>query len=92
MLISVLVNNSFQESFKITFMKKKKKKKNSYQFFFSFLIKTFFNWIVNQYPKDTRQYDPKFLNIFMQKFLCWLTLCLVHGPKEAALTIYWHIA
>ena len=48
-----LVNNLFLENFDIIFMGNKKSCKNNNKIFF-FFIKTFFNWIVNQCPKDTR--------------------------------------
>ena len=43
-------------------MRKEKKKKKQLMFLTVFFIshksdvKTFFNWILNQYPKDTRKY------------------------------------
>ena len=46
-----LVNNPFYESFNIIFMGNEKNCQNIN--FFSFPIKTFFNWILNQYPKGT---------------------------------------
>ena len=49
----VLVKNQIKESFDITFMRNEKSCQNI-KIFFSFLIKTFFNWILNQYPKGTR--------------------------------------
>ena len=55
MLISTLrtsVNNSFYESFDITFMGNEKNCQNINCFFF-FSHNFFFNWIVDQYPKDT---------------------------------------
>ena len=61
-----LVNNLFLENFDIIFMGNEKSCKNNNKFFF-FSIKTFFNWIVNQCPKDTRLHDP-LLNSYSQKF------------------------
>ena len=55
MLTSVfrtLIKNPVKESFDITFMGNEKAVKILIVFFFS--IKTFFNKILNQYPKDTR--------------------------------------
>ena len=54
--LKVLVNNPFYESFDIIFMGNEKSCQNINYFFFSFLIKTFFNWILNQYPKSTHSY------------------------------------
>ena len=51
-VLSVLVKNLIKENFDITFMGNEKSCQNI-NFFFFFLIKTFFNWILNQYPKDT---------------------------------------
>ena len=50
--LRTLVDNPFYESFNIIFMRNEK----SYQtiFFFSFSIKTLFNWIVNKCFKGTR--------------------------------------
>ena len=52
--LKVLIKNSVKESF---YEKRKKKKAiNILTAFFIFLksnVKTFFNWILNQYPKDT---------------------------------------
>ena len=46
----ILVNNPFQESFDITFMKKKKKTiKILITFYF---IKDFFSQVINQFPKQ----------------------------------------
>ena len=46
--LKALVNNSLYESFDSIFMKMKKKNyQNINYFFFSFLIKTFFKWIIN---------------------------------------------
>ena len=55
--LRTLVNNSFQESFDITFMENEKNCQNINCFFF-FFHKFFFNWIINQCPKDTCQHDP----------------------------------
>ena len=46
-----LVKNPVKESFDITFMGNEKSCQNIDCFFFFFPIKTFFNWILNQYPK-----------------------------------------
>ena len=46
-----LVKNPVKESFDITFMGNEKSCQNINFFFFP--IKTFFNLILNQYPKDT---------------------------------------
>ena len=56
----VLVNNQFYESLDINFMAMKKDVKALIVFFFliSSPIKTFFNWIVNQYPKGIRLHGP----------------------------------
>ena len=51
--LKVLVKNSVKESF---YEKRKKKAINILTAFFIFLksnVKTFFNWILNQCPKDT---------------------------------------
>ena len=59
MLISafmILVNNSFQKNSDITFMKNEKNYQN--KFFFSFFIKTFLKWIINQYSKGINQHFP----------------------------------
>ena len=50
--LRVLVKNLVKENFDITFMKNEKSYQNI-NCFFSFSIKIFFNWILNQYPKDT---------------------------------------
>ena len=52
--LRALVKNLVKESFDITFMKNAKSCQNINYFFFSFPIKTFFNWILNKYPKNTR--------------------------------------
>ena len=52
--LRILVKNPVKESFDITFMGNEKSCQNINSFFFPFPIKTFFNWILNQYPKDTR--------------------------------------
>ena len=52
--LKVLVKNPFKKSVDITFMRNEKNCQNINYFFFSFSIKTFFNWIVNQCPKSTR--------------------------------------
>ena len=49
-VFKILVNNPFQESFDITFMKKKKKTiKILITFYF---IKDFFSQVINQFPKQ----------------------------------------
>ena len=48
------VKNSIKENFNITFMGNEKSCQNISCFIFSFFIKTFFNWILNQCLKDTR--------------------------------------
>ena len=53
----VLVKNLVKESFDITFMGNEKSCQNINQFF-SFLIKIFFNWILNQCSKNTPQHNP----------------------------------
>ena len=50
-------NNLFQENFNTTLMGNKKRCLNI-NFFFSFLIKFLFKWIINQYPN----YFDKFFN------------------------------
>ena len=52
--LRALVKNPVKKSFDITFMGNEKSCQNINLFIFSFLIKTFFNWILNQCPKDTR--------------------------------------
>ena len=49
--LRALVKNPVKESFDITFMGNEKSCQNI-KFFFP-PIKTFFNWILNQYPKGT---------------------------------------
>ena len=49
-VLRVLVNNPLYESFDTTFMENKKNCQNI-NYFFSFPIKIFFNWIVNKCPK-----------------------------------------
>ena len=51
-VLKVLVNNLFKECFNITFMENEKNYQNI-NYFFPFPIKTFFNWIVNECPKNT---------------------------------------
>ena len=51
--LRALIKNPIKESFDITFIRNEKSCQNINCFFFSFLIKNFFNWILNQYPKDT---------------------------------------
>ena len=48
-ILRALVKNPVKESFDITFMENEKSCQNINCFFFSFHIKTFFNWIVNQF-------------------------------------------
>ena len=58
MLMSIFrafVNNLFYKNFDTILWKMKKTIKTLIIFF---LIKTFFNWIVNKYFKSTRYYDP----------------------------------
>ena len=57
--LKALVKNSIKEIFDIIFMGNEKNYQNINCFFFSFPIKFFFNLILNQCPKNTRQYDPK---------------------------------
>ena len=52
--LRALINNSFYESFDTTFMENEKIVKILITFFFSFPIKTFFKWIINECPKGTR--------------------------------------
>ena len=49
-ILRALVKNPVKESFDITFMENEKNCQNI-NCFFSFPIKTFFNWILNQCPK-----------------------------------------
>ena len=49
-VLRVLIKNSIKESFDITFIENEKSCQNI-NFFFSFPIKTFFKWIINQYLK-----------------------------------------
>ena len=51
--LRALVKNPIKENFDITFMGNEKNCQNNNCFFF-FLIKTFFNWILNQCLKGTR--------------------------------------
>ena len=53
-VLRALIKNPIKESFDITFMKNKKFIKTLITFFYYFLIKTIFDWILNQYPKSTR--------------------------------------
>ena len=53
-VLRTLIKNPIKESFDITFMKNKKFVKTLITFFYYFLIKTIFDWILNQYPKGTR--------------------------------------
>ena len=48
--LRTLVKNPVKENFDITFMENEKNCQNI-NCFFSFPIKTFFNWILNQCPK-----------------------------------------
>ena len=47
-----LINNLFFKNFNIIFMKNEKNYQNI-NYFFSFSIKNFFKWIINQCPKGT---------------------------------------
>ena len=51
-ILKVLVNNLFLKSFNITFMKNEKNCQDI-NYFFPFPIKTFFNWIISECPKNT---------------------------------------
>ena len=51
--LRALVKNLVKKSFDITFIGNEKNYQNI-NYFFSFPIKIFFNWILNQYSKDTR--------------------------------------
>ena len=52
--LKALVKNLVKENFDITFMGNEKSYLNINCFFFVFFpIKTFFNWILNKYPKNT---------------------------------------
>ena len=57
-VLRTLVKNLIKENF---YEKRKKTINVLTAFFISHKsdVKTFFNWIFNQYPKVTRQYDPK---------------------------------
>ena len=57
-VLKILVKNPVKENFDITFIEMKNAIKTLIVFFSSFLIKTFFNYILNQCPKDTRLYFP----------------------------------
>ena len=60
--LRVIVNNPFQENFDTTFMENfdttfmenEKNCQNINYFFFSFLIKNFFKWIIDHCPKPIR--------------------------------------
>ena len=63
-VFKALFNNLFWKSFDITFMKNEKKNYQNINCFFSFLIKIFFNYIVNQYLKRISEHKPSKFNHF----------------------------